>query len=95
MTTITITGHDTPEQAAAAVRNGRPGYLLTVRGPTGRWVAHGVYVASTKGDAITTARAAMLVARDASRVAVVDEHGQRLRVPVPQELRAKKAAPTP
>lgn len=42
---------NTPEEAAATVRNGRAGYVLTLYTPARRWVAFGDYVATTKEDA--------------------------------------------
>lgn len=82
--TATAPTYETPEEAAAAVRNGRPGYVLTVRNPSGRWVGHGAYLATTKGDALVSARNAIVTAQDPERVAVVDERGQRLHVPTPR-----------
>lgn len=84
----------TPEEAAAAVRNGRPGYLLCTRGPTGLWAAWAERAYTTKSEALMVAQCAILRARDPARVAVLDARGQRLRVPVPRELRrAKGGAP--
>lgn len=89
---MSTTDHTTPEEAAAAVRNGRAGYILAVSTPAGRWTAFGDYVATTKEDARMKARVAMVKAGDPSRVVLVDEHNQRLHVPAPRELTRKKGA---
>lgn len=82
---------ETPEQAAAAIRNGRLGYALAVRNAAGRWQAYAAHLPLTKDGAITSARAAIVLAGDASRVAVVGADGKRLHVPTP---RAAKGAPS-
>lgn len=86
-------GFDTPEQAAAAVRNGRAGYVLTIQRPGGLWVAFGEHVCTTKEDARAKARAAILQARDASRIAVIGTDGKRLSMPTPRALKYE-APPT-
>lgn len=89
-----LVARETPEEAAAAVRNGRPGYLLCIQGPTGHWAAWAERAYTTKGEALMVAQCAILRARDPARVVVLDARGQRLRVPVPRELRrAKGGAP--
>ena len=84
---------DTPEEAAAAVRNGRAGYVITVYTNARRWIAHREYLPPTKGDATVNARNAMVTAGDACRVVVIGPDGARVHIPAPREL--KKGAPTP
>lgn len=90
--------HPTPEAAAAAVRRGRSGYIITVRTPAGLWTAYEDFLPSTRTDARTSARCAMETLRDATAVVVVDEQGKRLHVPAPQHLarpRPRKGGPRP
>ena len=81
------TDYATPEEAAAAARNGRGGYILTVQTPTARWRAFADTTYTTKGDAIMCARVAMARAGDASRVVLLDAGNRRVHVPAPRELR--------
>ena len=88
----------TPEEAAAAVRRGRPGFVLTVCNDAARWVAFEDRLPITKAEAVTLARHAMDRTRDAERVVVLAANGARLHVPAPQHLarpRPRKGGPRP
>lgn len=80
--------HATPQEAAAAVRLGRRGWVIVVRRSAG-WIAHSDYLPITKTEAVMLGRTAMEYAAP-ERVKVLDADGTELRVPVPQHLRARK-----
>lgn len=92
------TTHASPEEAAAAVRRGRPGHVITVHHGAGRWSAFADHVPITKSDAATLARAAMTATRDANAVVVIGPNGARVHIPAPQHLgrpRPAKGGPRP
>jgi hypothetical protein len=77
----TQTRYPTPEEAAAAVRDGRPGFILCIRGlASGMWTGMPDPLYETAEEASRVAVAAMVRINDTARVAMIGPDGSPLPV---------------
>lgn len=87
--------YPTPEEAAAATRNGRPGWIVCIRLRAG-WRAAYADPYLTKGAVLAAVRAALLCAPGGyppipdTCVAVIGADGERLPIPRPRPRKSTR-----